>query len=113
MGAGLAAAIAAAVSQRYDIVVGFEGDSAFGFSGMEMETICRYHLPVVIIVFVNNGVYGGIRTPQAASRYPGGIRFTDKVKLESAQTTFVPQSNLFKNCSHHTFHLFLWRTFFF
>ena len=27
-------------------VVAIEGDSAFGFSGMEIETICRYRLPV-------------------------------------------------------------------
>ncbi|MGI4857829.1 MAG: thiamine pyrophosphate-dependent enzyme, partial [Janthinobacterium lividum] len=36
-----------------------EGDSAFGFSGMEIETICRYHLPVVVVVFNNGGVYRG------------------------------------------------------
>ena len=36
-----------------------EGDSAFGFSGMEVETICRYNLPVCIVVFNNNGIYRG------------------------------------------------------
>ncbi len=40
-------------------VVAIEGDSAFGFSGMEIETICRYELPVTTIVFNNNGVYRG------------------------------------------------------
>jgi oxalyl-CoA decarboxylase len=40
-------------------VVAIEGDSAFGFSGMELETICRYNLPVTTIVFNNNGVYRG------------------------------------------------------
>jgi oxalyl-CoA decarboxylase len=40
-------------------VVAIEGDSAFGFSGMEIETICRYELPVVTIIFNNNGVYRG------------------------------------------------------
>ncbi|MCC7483530.1 MAG: oxalyl-CoA decarboxylase, partial [Burkholderiales bacterium] len=40
-------------------VIAIEGDSAFGFSGMEVETICRYHLPVCIVVFNNNGVYRG------------------------------------------------------
>jgi oxalyl-CoA decarboxylase len=34
-------------------------DSAFGFSGMEIETICRYHLPIVTIVFNNGGIYRG------------------------------------------------------
>jgi len=40
-------------------VLAVEGDSAFGFSGMEVETICRYHLPVCIVVFNNNGIYRG------------------------------------------------------
>jgi len=41
-------------------VIAIEGDSAFGFSGMEVETICRYKLPVCVIVFNNNGIYRGI-----------------------------------------------------
>jgi oxalyl-CoA decarboxylase len=40
-------------------VLAVEGDSAFGFSGMEIETICRYNLPVCIVVFNNNGIYRG------------------------------------------------------
>jgi oxalyl-CoA decarboxylase len=40
-------------------VLAVEGDSAFGFSGMEIETICRYDLPVCIVVFNNNGIYRG------------------------------------------------------
>jgi oxalyl-CoA decarboxylase len=40
-------------------VIAIEGDSAFGFSGMEVETICRYNLPICIVVFNNNGVYRG------------------------------------------------------
>ena len=36
-----------------------EGDSAFGFSGMEVETICRYNLPVCVVVFNNDGIYRG------------------------------------------------------
>ena len=43
-------------------VIAIEGDSAFGFSGMETETICRYGLPVCVIVFNNNGVYKGTDT---------------------------------------------------
>ena len=42
-----------------DPVVAIEGDSAFGFSGMELETICRYRLPVVVVVLNNGGVYRG------------------------------------------------------
>jgi oxalyl-CoA decarboxylase len=40
-------------------VIAVEGDSAFGFSGMEVETICRYNMPVCIVVMNNNGVYKG------------------------------------------------------
>jgi len=58
MGIGMGAAVAAAVEtgQR---VLAVEGDSAFGFSGMEIETICRYNLPVCVVVFNNNGIYRG------------------------------------------------------
>jgi oxalyl-CoA decarboxylase len=58
MGIGMGYAIgAAAVTGKP--VVAIEGDSAFGFSGMEIETICRYDLPVTTVVFNNNGVYRG------------------------------------------------------
>jgi oxalyl-CoA decarboxylase len=58
MGIGMGYAIGAAVTSGKPVVA-IEGDSAFGFSGMELETICRYNLPVVTIVFNNNGVYRG------------------------------------------------------
>ena len=58
MGIGMGFAVAAAVETGL-AVIAIEGDSAFGFSGMEVETICRYHLPVCIVVMNNNGVYRG------------------------------------------------------
>jgi oxalyl-CoA decarboxylase len=58
MGVGLGYAIAAAVESGGPVVA-VEGDSAFGFSGMEVETICRYDLPIVVVVFNNGGVYRG------------------------------------------------------
>lgn len=58
MGIGMGAAVAAAVETGYPVLA-VEGDSAFGFSGMEVETICRYNLPVCIVVFNNNGIYRG------------------------------------------------------
>jgi oxalyl-CoA decarboxylase len=58
MGVGMGYAIAAAVETRQPVVA-VEGDSAFGFSGMELETICRYQLPVVVVVLNNGGVYRG------------------------------------------------------
>jgi oxalyl-CoA decarboxylase len=58
MGIGMGFSVAAAVITGKPVIA-IEGDSAFGFSGMEVETICRYNLPVCVIVFNNNGVYRG------------------------------------------------------
>jgi len=58
MGIGMGFAVSAAVVTG-ESVIAIEGDSAFGFSGMEVETICRYNLPVCVVVFNNNGVYRG------------------------------------------------------
>jgi oxalyl-CoA decarboxylase len=58
MGIGMGYCVAAAVTTRQQVLA-VEGDSAFGFSGMEVETICRYNLPVCIVVMNNNGVYKG------------------------------------------------------
>jgi oxalyl-CoA decarboxylase len=58
MGIGMGFAVAAAVVTG-EQVIAVEGDSAFGFSGMEVETICRYNLPICIVVMNNNGIYKG------------------------------------------------------
>jgi oxalyl-CoA decarboxylase len=58
MGIGMGYCVAAAVETRQPVIA-IEGDSAFGFSGMEVETICRYNLPVCIVIMNNNGVYKG------------------------------------------------------
>jgi oxalyl-CoA decarboxylase len=58
MGIGMGYAIAAAVETGKPVLA-VEGDSAFGFSGMEIETICRYELPVCVVVFNNDGIYRG------------------------------------------------------
>src|SRR5689334_14605296 len=58
MGIGMGYAIAAAIETGKPVLA-VEGDSAFGFSGMEVETICRYKLPVCIVIFNNDGIYRG------------------------------------------------------
>ncbi|HJR21264.1 MAG TPA: oxalyl-CoA decarboxylase, partial [Dongiaceae bacterium] len=58
MGIGMGQAIAAAVETGHPVLA-VEGDSAFGFCGMEVETICRYKLPVCIVIFNNDGIYRG------------------------------------------------------
>jgi oxalyl-CoA decarboxylase len=62
MGIGMGYAIAAAVETGKPVVA-IEGDSAFGFSGMEIETICRYRLPVTVVILNNGGVYRGNEAP--------------------------------------------------
>jgi oxalyl-CoA decarboxylase len=58
MGVGMGYCVAAAVVTQQQVIA-VEGDSAFGFSGMEVETLCRYNLPVCIVIMNNNGVYKG------------------------------------------------------
>ena len=66
MGIGQGAAIAAAIETGKQVLA-VEGDSAFGFSGMEIETICRYDLPICVVVFNNSGIYRGTDTNPAGS----------------------------------------------
>ena len=77
MGIGMGSAIAAAVETGQPVIA-VEGDSAFGFSGMEVETICRYNLPVCVVIFNNSGIYRGTDTNDA-----GG---------DPAPTVFVPEA---------------------
>ena len=77
MGIGMGFAVAAAVETGQPVLA-VEGDSAFGFSGMEVETICRYNLPICIVVFNNNGIYRGTDS--------------DPTGRDPAPTVFVPDS---------------------
>ncbi|MDK3075850.1 oxalyl-CoA decarboxylase [Sedimentitalea sp. JM2-8] len=78
MGIGMGAAIAASI-ETGKRVLAVEGDSAFGFCGMEVETICRYKLPVCVVVFNNNGIYRG-----DGENWGGGG--------DPATTSFVPDA---------------------
>jgi oxalyl-CoA decarboxylase len=66
MGIGMGFAVAAAI-ETGEPVLAVEGDSAFGFSGMEVETICRYNLPICIVIFNNGGIYRGTDVNAAGS----------------------------------------------
>ncbi len=66
MGIGMGYAIAAAIETGKPVLA-VEGDSAFGFSGMEVETICRYKLPVCVVIFNNDGIYRGTDVNNASS----------------------------------------------
>ena len=69
MGVGMGYSIGAAVSGGKQVLA-IEGDSAFGFSGMEIETICRYKLPVTILVLNNGGIYRGDEKGQGQNGDP-------------------------------------------
>jgi len=73
MGIGMGYAIAAAVESGQPVVA-IEGDSAFGFSGMELEVICRYNLPIVTVILNNGGVYRGDDPSSTADPAPTALR---------------------------------------
>ncbi len=78
MGIGMGYSVAAAIETGQQVLA-VCGDSAFGFSGMEIETVCRYKLPVCVVVFNNNGIYRG------TDKNPGGE--------DPAWTTFTKDSH--------------------
>jgi oxalyl-CoA decarboxylase len=86
MGIGMGFAVAAAVVTKHPVIA-IEGDSAFGFSGMEVETICRYNLPVCVVVFNNNGIYRG--TDVNAS---GGADVAPTVFVKNARYEMMMQA---------------------
>lgn len=59
MGMGMGSTVGAAVATGKSVVA-IEGDSAFGFSGMDFATICRFKLPVTVVIFNNGGIYNNI-----------------------------------------------------
>jgi oxalyl-CoA decarboxylase len=65
-----------------------EGDSAFGFSGMEVETICRYGLPVCIVVFNNNGIYRGTDVNPTAGSDPATTAFVKDARYDKIIEAF-------------------------
>lgn len=69
MGIGMGYSIGAAVTGGKQVLA-IEGDSAFGFSGMEIETICRYRLPVTILILNNGGIYRGDEKGQGQNGDP-------------------------------------------
>ncbi len=87
MGVGMGFAVAAAVVSG-EQVIAIEGDSAFGFSGMECETICRYNLPVCVVVMNNNGVYRGDEVNTTGGRDPSPLVFVKGARYEKLMEAF-------------------------
>jgi oxalyl-CoA decarboxylase len=87
MGIGMGFAIAAAIETGKPVLA-VEGDSAFGFSGMEVETICRYNLPVCVVIFNNNGIYRGTDSNAAGGADPATTVFVKGSRYDKMMEAF-------------------------
>jgi oxalyl-CoA decarboxylase len=87
MGIGMGFAVAAAVVTKHPVIA-IEGDSAFGFSGMEVETICRYNLPVCVVVFNNNGIYRGTDVNASGGKDVAPTVFVKNARYEMMMQAF-------------------------
>ncbi len=87
MGVGMGYSVAAAVVSGKPVIA-VEGDSAFGFSGMEVETICRYDLPVCVVILNNNGVYRGDEKNPTGGRDPAPLVFVKDARYEKLMEAF-------------------------
>jgi oxalyl-CoA decarboxylase len=87
MGIGMGYAIAAAIETGKPVLC-IEGDSAFGFSGMEIETICRYNLPVCIVIFNNDGIYRGTDVNASGGTDPAPTMFVKGARYDKMIEAF-------------------------
>jgi oxalyl-CoA decarboxylase len=87
MGVGMGSAIAAAVETGHPVLA-IEGDSAFGFSGMEVETICRYQLPVCVVIFNNDGIYRGTDQNASGGKDPAPTVFVKGSRYDKMMEAF-------------------------
>ncbi|HLL26772.1 MAG TPA: oxalyl-CoA decarboxylase [Xanthobacteraceae bacterium] len=87
MGIGMGYAVAAAIETGKPVLA-VEGDSAFGFSGMEVETICRYGLPVCVVIFNNNGIYRGTDVNTGGGSDPATTVFVKGSRYDKMMEAF-------------------------
>jgi acetolactate synthase I/II/III large subunit len=75
MGYGVPAAVAAKLARPERTVVCLAGDGDFLMTGQELATAVQFDAPIIVII-VNNGIYGTIRMHQE-KHYPGRVIGTD------------------------------------
>lgn len=91
MGMGMGSAIGAAVATGKQVVA-IEGDSAFGFSGMDFSTICRFNLPVTVCIFNNGGIYNGIGVNLSNNGDPAPTTLDVKARYDKLAEAFGAQN---------------------
>jgi oxalyl-CoA decarboxylase len=87
MGIGMGYSIAATIETGKPVLA-IEGDSAFGFSGMEVETICRYGLPVCVVIFNNDGIYRGTDVNTSGTKDPATTVFVKGARYDKMIEAF-------------------------
>jgi acetolactate synthase-1/2/3 large subunit len=98
MGYGLPAAIAAKIEHPERLSICFAGDGCFLMNGQELATAVQYQANVIIIV-VNNSMYGSIRMHQER-HYPNNVwgstlanpNFIDLAKAYGAHAELVDKT---------------------
>ena len=91
MGMGMGSAIGAAVGTGKQVVA-IEGDSAFGFSGMDFSTICRFKLPVTVVIFNNGGIYNGVGKPMDNTTDPAPTTLDINARYDKLGEAFGAQT---------------------
>src|SRR5690348_12002919 len=87
MGIGMGYAIGAAIETGKPVLA-VEGDSAFGFCGMEIETICRYNLPVCVVILNNDGIYRGTDVNRGGGPDPATTVFVKGARYDKMIEAF-------------------------
>ncbi len=91
MGMGMGSMVGAAVATGKQVVA-IEGDSAFGFSGMDFSTACRFQLPVTVVVFNNGGIYNGVGKPMDNTSDPAPTTLDINARYDKIAEAFGAQA---------------------
>ena len=91
MGMGMGSAVGAAVATGKSVVA-VEGDSAFGFSGMDFSTACRFNLPVTVVIFNNGGIYNGIGVNPSGNGDPAPTTLDIRARYDKLGECFGAQT---------------------